>query len=232
MGACSQLLCHSVFSDSIAVIVLTRGAVSTGVPAGPPSASRAGSTAASPARSAAASRTARSAAGVLDASPTGSLAAKPVDSPADLSDPDEPTTQPRHMAAIWGLSDEDGDAPPTGCVAAKSDDSPPNPPLNAPTTSRVGRGGRSSDRRSPPLSAPHTSTLLVVPACALKRKKPNTSTGAALAEGVQQIEAQRESIAKDWESARMVCAGATERSMTKRLELAKKCLELEQSRIE
>jgi len=72
----------------------------------------------------------------------------------------------------------------------------------------------------------------VVPACALKRKKPNTSTGAALAEGVQQIEAQRESIAKDWESARMVCAGATERSMTKRLELAKKCLELEQSRIE
>jgi len=87
--------------------------MSTGVPAGPPSASRAGSTAASFSQSAAASRTARLAAAVLDASPTGSLAATPVGSPAEVSDPDEPTTQPRRMAAIWGISDEDDDAPPT-----------------------------------------------------------------------------------------------------------------------
>jgi len=206
--------------------------VSTGVPAGPPSTSRAGSMATSPSRSAAASRTARSAAAVLDASPTGSLAATPVDSPAELSDPDEPTTQPRRMAAIWGLSDEDDDAPPPGCGADNSDDSPPNLPLQAPATSGVGRGGRSSDRRSPPLSVPHTSTQLVVPAGALKRKRPNISTGAAVAEGVQQIAAQRESMAKDRESARMVSARATERNMAERLELAKKRLDLEQSRME
>jgi len=96
----------------------------------------------------------------------------------------------------------------------------------------MGRGGMSSDRRSPPLSVTHTSTKLVVSAGALKRKKPNTSTGAAVAEGVQQIAAQRESMAKDRECARMVSARATEPNMAERLELAKKRLEVEQSRME
>jgi len=171
--------------------------VSTRVPAGPPISSRAGSTAASLARSAAASQAAWSAAGALDASLTGSLATTPVDSPAELSDPDEPNTQPRRMAAIWGLLDEDDDAPPTGCGADKSDESPPNPPFHAPTTPVVGRGGRSSDRRSPPFSVTHTLTQLLVPAGALKSKKRNTSAGAAVAEGVQKIAAQREFMAEE-----------------------------------
>jgi len=113
------------------------------------------------------------------------------------------------MAAIWGLSDEDDDGLPTGCGAEKSDDSPPNPPLQAPATSGVGRRGRSSDRCSPPLSVPHTPTLLVVLAGALNRKRPNCSTGAAVAEGVQQIAAHRESMEKDRESARMVSTRET-----------------------
>jgi len=40
-------------------------------------------------------------------------------------------------------------------------------------------------------------TPLVVPAGALKSKKPNTSTGAAVAEGLQQIAAQREFMAEE-----------------------------------
>jgi len=56
--------------------------------------------------------------------------------------------------------------------------------------------------------------------------------GAAVAEGVQEIEAQRESIAKDRESARMSSARATERNMAERMELDKKRFHLEQSRIE
>jgi len=168
---------------------------------------------------------------VLDASPTGSLAATPVKSPTELSDPDEPNTQPRLMAAIWGLSDQDDDAQPLGAGLTS--------PMTLPGT-RPSRRQQSlvwatvAGRRiaAPPLFLYHTSTPLVVPAGALKSKKPNFSTGAAVSEGVKQIVAQRESMEKERESARMVSARETEKNMAEHVELAKKLLDLEQSRME
>ena len=72
----------------------------------------------------------------------------------------------------------------------------------------------------------------MVPAGALKRKRPVTSTGAAVAEGVQQIAAQQESGEKDREIERMVSARASERNAAERLELAKKRLDLQQNSLE
>jgi len=91
--------------------------------------------------------------------------------------------------------------------------------------------GDPPSERPPTLSVPHTASQLVVPAGALKYKKPAATKTVAMAEGFQALAAQRAAADAKKESARMVTAQANKELVKDKVRLSEKTFALEERRV-